>query len=220
MKLYPKLFVVAGLALITSCNNSSTPKEAREDSSAVEEVDETAIAQQQIVSAFPSVYQFFSQQDTSFAPQKFVETQTDTLQAAPVLAINEKALKPYYPYLIYSPDSAYAIDLYSYNIVLVNRNNKTIGKAGGPDTEVGLVDVKNHTRKRIYFGGSSSAVLDAKWLNNQEFLVMTGEIIKDKAFSPVILKFSIPANTLQHFIYDDTLSVRPADYEDKRLPIQ
>jgi hypothetical protein len=110
MKVYTKLFVAAGIALITSCNNRPAPKETREDRSTVE-VDETAIAQQQIVAAFPDVYQFFSRQDTSFAPQKFVETETDTLQAAPALAAIEKVLKPYYPYLIYSPGSSHAIDL-------------------------------------------------------------------------------------------------------------
>lgn len=220
MKTLNKLLVVAFIALMTSCTNNSPSKETAADTTAVEEVDETAIAQQQIVTAFPSVYQFFTQQDSSFAPQKFVETETDTLQASPALPANGKELKSFYPYFIYNPDSSYAIDLYSSNVVLTNRAGKTVAKAAGPDTEVGLINTRNNTRKRIYFGGSSSAVLDAKWLNNQEFLIMTGEVIKDKAFSPTILKYAVPANTVQHFIYDDTLRIRPAEYTGGKLVAQ
>jgi hypothetical protein len=36
MDVYPKLPVVAGIALIISCNSGSTPKETLEGSSAVE----------------------------------------------------------------------------------------------------------------------------------------------------------------------------------------
>ena len=217
MKLIVKLFFIAGVALITSCINNSTSKENTADTTEV--VDETAIAQQQLAAAFPEEYQFFKNQDSSFTPQKFVETETDTIHTEPALAVNE-TLKKYYPYFIYNPDSTYAIDLYSYNIVLVNKDGKTVGKAGGPDTEVGLVDLKNHTRRRVYFGGSSSAVLNAKWINDNEFLLMTGEIIKDEAFSPTVLKYTLPAHTLVRFVYEDTLSVRPSEYVDARLNIE
>lgn len=217
MKLIVKLFFVAGIALATSCNNNSASEENAADTTEV--VDETAIAQQQLATAFPQEYQFFKKQDSSFTPQKFAETETDTVHTEPALAVGE-GLKKYYPYLIYNPDSSYAIDLYSYNIVLINKNGKTIGKAGGPDTEVGLVDLKNNTRRRIYFGGSSSVVLNAKWINDNEFLLMTGEIIKDEAFSPTVLKYTLPNHILVRFVYEDTLNIKPSEYKDARLQIQ
>jgi hypothetical protein len=220
MSVFRKLFAVIGFAFLISCNNNSTvSNDAEAQDSTETEIDETALAQQQIAAAFPAVYQFFAKQDSLFAPQKFVETEADTVQATTALP-NTQELKAFYPYFIYNTDSSYAIDLYSYNILLVNKNGTTIGEAGGPDTEVGLVDLKNNTRRRVYFGGSSSAVLDANWINNNSFLLMTGEIVKDDAFSPTILKYTLPDHSVQRFIYDDTLSVRPSEYQDKRLPIR
>ena len=205
--------------LIMSCNNNNDTATTENTTDTTEVVDETAIAQQQLATAFPEEYQFFKNQDSSFTAQKFVETETDTVHTEPALAVSE-TLKKYYPYFIYNPDSTYAIDLYSYNIVLVTRNGKTIGKAGGPDTEVGLVDIKNNTRRRIYFGGSSSAVLNAKWINDNEFLLMTGELIKDSSFNPTILKYTLPDHTLVRFVYEDTLKIKPSEYKDVRLQIQ
>ncbi|MGN6401422.1 MAG: hypothetical protein ACTHMD_13275, partial [Flavisolibacter sp.] len=184
-----------------------------------EVVDETAITQQQLATAFPEEYQFFKNQDSSFTAQKFVETEIDTVHTEPALAVSE-TLKKYYAYFIYNPGSSYAIDLYSYNIVLVKKNGTTVGKAGGPDTEVGLVDIKNNTRRRIYFGGSSSAVLNAKWINDNEFLLMTGELIEDESFNPTILKYTLPDHTLVRFVYEDTLKIKPSEYKDVRLQIQ
>lgn len=218
MKLFKKLLPALSLAFLISCNDTSTASNDAEDSTAVE-IDETALAQQQIAAAFPDVYQFFAKQDSTFSPQKFMETEADTMQVAPALPANEE-LKSYHPYFIYNADSSYAIDLYSYNIVLTQRNGKTIGEAGGPDTEVGLVNLKNNTRQRIYFGGSSSAVLDAKWVDNNTFLLMTGEIIKDYAFDPMVIKYTLPQHTIQRFVYEDTLSVRPSEYQDSRLEIR
>ncbi|MGN6163610.1 MAG: hypothetical protein ACTHOF_03635 [Flavisolibacter sp.] len=208
---------MAAIVLVASCNNNATNTENTTDTTEV--VDETAIAQQQLAAAFPEEYQFFKSQDSSFTSQKFIETETDTVHNEPALAVSE-SLQKYYPYFIYNPDSTYAIDLYSYNIVLVTKNGKTIGKAGGPDTEVGLVDIKNNTRRRIYFGGSSSAILNAKWINDNEFLLMTGELIKDSSFNPTILKYTLPSHTLVRFVYDDTLKMKPSEYKDARLQIQ
>jgi hypothetical protein len=128
-----------------------------------------------------------------------------------------EALKSYYPLFIYNADSSYAIDLYSYNVILQKRNGKIIADQAGPDTEVALVDLKNKTRKRIYFGGSSSAVLDAKWINNEELFLLTGEIIDASKFQPQVLLYKLSDSSAREFVYTDTLRVSIKDYTDRRL---
>ncbi|HVW99642.1 MAG TPA: hypothetical protein VHA52_04250 [Candidatus Babeliaceae bacterium] len=157
----------------------------------------------------------FSQQDSSFSASRFSEATTDTAvnRALPLTA----SLKSFYPYFIYNPDSSYAIDLYSYNILFVKRKGKTVAEQGEPDTEVALIDFNRKTRKRIYFGGTSSAVLDAKWISKYRVLLLTGEVIGRTKFQPELLKYSVGDSTIQDFVYPDTLQLNISDYEDKRL---
>lgn len=210
-KIIPFMFAL----LFIACNNSSELSER--DNDTIEEIEEPYIdpMKQEIVSAFPPDYQFFSQQDSMFNASRFEQIAEDTVNT-PALKVSDK-LQDYYPLFIYNTDSSYAIDLYSYNILLEKRKGKIIVQDSGPDTEVALIDLKNKTGKRIYFGGSSSAVLDAKWINNQEFLLLTGEVLSGTKFQPRVLKYNLADNSIANFVYPDTLNVKIADYRDKRL---
>lgn len=206
------------LLFLVACNNDQSSKDRPAYDTAETEDANIDPLKQEIVSAFPEVYQFFSSRDASFNAGNFEEMSTDT-SLSPPLQISP-SLKDYYPYLIYNSDSTYAIDLYSYNFMLEKRNGKTVAEAAGPDTEVGLIDFKNKTQRRVYFGGTSAAVLDAKWINDQEFFLLTGQIIGDTKFQPELLKYTVTSNQLTDFIYADTLNVQIADYSDKRLKNQ
>src|ERR1700694_3629368 len=137
------------LAIFACHNSTDRPVSIRADT----EGTNMAGQQKELQNAFPALYQFFSRQDSSFSPGHFEVAGTDTLPAAEVLPVTDD-LKEYMPYLVYNKDSSYAVDLYSYNIILSHENGTTIGEASGPDTEVGLVDLKQKTRRRIYFGGA------------------------------------------------------------------
>ena len=210
-KFIPFLFA---LFLLACTNNNSSKEENKE---AIEEVEEPYVnpTKQEISSAFPGVYQFFSAKDSSFSTSKFQQMSSRSV-TGPDLKLSE-ASKRYYPLFIYNADSSYAIDLYSYNIILQKKNGKTVVNHAGPDIEVALVDLKNQTRKRIYFGGSSSAVLDAKWINNEEFILLTGEIMGASKFQPQVLQYKLIDNSVNEFIYSDTLQVSVEDYVDRRL---
>jgi hypothetical protein len=201
--------------ILIACNNNNSPKE--ENKETIEEVEEPYVnpTKQEISSAFPTVYQFFSAKDSSFSTSKFQQMSSEPV-TSPDLKLSE-ASKRYYPLFIYNADSSYAIDLYSYNVILREKNGKTVVNQAGPDVEVALVDLKNQTRKRIYFGGSSSAVLDAKWINNNELILLTGEIISASKFQPQVLQYKLSDNTANEFIYADTLEVSVKDYNDRRL---
>lgn len=209
-KLIPFIFC----AVLVACNNNASKNQQNEDTVDVEETYVEPVPQE-IVSAFPAAYQFFSERDSSFSASKFSEATTDTAvnNALPL----SESLKPFYPYFIYNPDSSYAVDLYSYNILFVKRNGKVVAETSGPDTEVALVDFNKKKRKRIYFGGTSSAVLDAKWISKDQVLLLTGEVIDRATFQPELLKYNVGDSTINDFVYPDTLQLNISDYEDKRL---
>jgi hypothetical protein len=212
------LFIAA--LIFCSCNNRSADTKASnfdttEKESEIVPSPEAALFQK----SFPQLFSFYSSQDSSFSPEVFQRAVEKNLDSS-AYPINQQELKPYYPYFIYSPDSSHAIDIYSYNIIFEKRNGKTIAQASGPDTEAGLIDMKNKTRKRVLFGGSSMVILDGAWLDNHEFLLAGGEIIGNKLFQPHIWQINIPQNTIQNIIYEDSLTVKPTEYQDKRLKIQ
>ncbi len=201
---------------VVACSNSkdNAPSEQTQNASDVEEIYVDPV-KQQLKEAFSAIFQTFSEQDSSFDINKFEDTGSDSL-ATRALA-ETRQLKEYYPFFIYNSDSTFAIDLYSYNVLLVKRNGQTIPQEAGPDTEVGLVELKNKTRQRIYFGGSSSAVLDAHWISNIEFVLLTGEFVGEGQFQPTVLKFKTTDHTITHFAYPDTLRLGATEYRGKKL---
>jgi hypothetical protein len=202
------------ILFLIACNNSASNHEQANDTTEVEEPYVDPV-KQEIVSAFPQTYQFFICKDSTFNINNFEQVSEDTINTSALKTSN--GLRPYYPLFIYNADSSYAIDLYSNNVLLVQKKGKTVARHGGPDTEVMLIDLKNQTQKRIYFGGSSSAVLDAKWLDNQHFFLLTGEVISDTTFQPQIFKYNVADNTISGFDYKDTLNLKISDYRDPRL---
>lgn len=205
--------VIVFAVFFIACNNT-VPLNEDKDEAEVEERGPNPLLQKLVV-AFPEIYQGFVQQDSSFLATRFELAGYDSLSSVPLSETNE--LKAYYPYFIYNEDSSYAIDLYSYNILLVKRNGKTVAEEAGPDTEVGLVDLKNKTRQRIYFGGSSSVVLAARWSDRREFFVLTGENIGNNKFHPSILSYNTETRTISHFEYPDTLNIKPMEYRQGKL---
>jgi hypothetical protein len=205
---------------LVACNNNADVNSTVDSSQAPPVVlDSEQIAMQKVTEAFPTLYNYLKQNDSSFDAGKFIATQVDSLQQQKPLPLDEAEAKIFQPYFLYNNDSSYAIDLYSYNLVPRPRNGTIIFKEGGPDTEVGLINVQDKTRSRVYFGGSSSTVLDASWVDKNTFLLMAGEIVGEERFVPMIMKFDVPAQTIQRFLYEDTLQVRPSGYKDGRIKI-
>jgi hypothetical protein len=213
--LYIAAFVF--LCALCSCNNQSDKEQKTDaDSSSSEVVNEDMGA---IAEAFPDIYHFFSASDSSFSPEKFIERSKDTMASEHESAVGP-VIQEYFPYFIFNTDSSFAIDLYSYNFLFVTKNGKTAVEEAGPDTEVGLVDMENKTRRRVYFGGTAASVLDAQWVNNRVFLLLTGERRGENQFIPSITIFDIPNNRMKQFDYDDTLRVDISKYRDRRIGLE
>lgn len=212
------------LTTLVACTNQSEPPVSKEDGVAAERETTPSPGSPSSNPAFPSLFRYFSEQNSRFSPGKFEEAGTSRIDTSAALPVDEEQVTPFYPYLLYNSDSTYAIDLYSYNYVITTRNNKTVAEEGGPDTEVALIDLKNKTRKRVFFGGTSTAVYDAKWASDRSFLLATGEMISSQSaetygVQPELLLYDMAQGVVKHFLYPDTLQVKKgAGYNANRLP--
>jgi hypothetical protein len=203
---------------LTACSNEASDEQNDIDTS-LETATDTVTAEQNVflIASFPELFFFYAKQDSTFSTDGFHTSVVGPLDTLAASAIDDKQLKPYYPYLIFSSDSSQAIDLYSYNYVLVKKEGKTVAASGGPDTEIALVDLVNKTRRRIFFGGPSIVIYDARWLNDSTILLAGSEVVGDKKGIPVFWRMDLNQNQREAFYYTDTLRLDSDAWIDKRL---
>jgi len=208
MRYYLLTFFLA--ATLLACNNESAAPEAESEPEAG-----APAAGSMLAAALPQLFAYMDTTDPAFDAGLFEAAQVNAIDTLPALPLHDELL-PFTPLFIYNADSSYAADLYSYNTVMVKRGDRTVLQGAGPDTEIGLIDTRAKTRKRIYFGGASSTVLDASWPAPNELMVAVGENLGDTGFIPRILHFQIDSGTVQHYIYNDTLRLRSTDFLQRR----
>ncbi|MGV3764912.1 MAG: hypothetical protein ACO1NW_02250 [Chitinophagaceae bacterium] len=112
----------------------------------------------------------------------------------------------YYPlygkYLRYTSDSAYFVDLDSYNILLTETNGTVTGTVGGPDNQVFLIDKNNQIKKRLLFNGPGTYIQDAWWINNESVLLASvAETDSVNRFEPVLWKINIVEDLFEKYEY-------------------
>ncbi len=107
--------------------------------------------------------------------------------------------------LKYSPDSSRFIDLDSYNIdIRKDASGKLIGTAGGPDTEVSLIDPKSGKSKRLLFMGPGGSVEDAFWTSNNELVIVgTQENEENGGRKVTVWKINLADNMYDIYELDD-----------------
>lgn len=206
---------LAVLLLMMACNNAAEKKTEAEDTAQIEDevlVEEAPEIENAKVS-FQQLFSFLQAKDSSFNADQFQLSIVDSMQLMPAQPIDETSLKPYYPYLVYNSDSSKAIDLHSYNTILVEKNGKVLSEAAGPDTEIALIDFKNKTRQRLLFVGPSSVIKEGKWVNDQVISIAGGELVDNEKFKPEVWLFDINAKKMKVLSYTDTLQVKIADYK-------
>ncbi|WP_207491904.1 hypothetical protein [Aridibaculum aurantiacum] len=96
----------------------------------------------------------------------------DSLMVSPFTPSNE-FYSDYAPVLRWSADSNYIIDIGSYGTVVTkNAQGKTQLEAGSPDSELALIEPKKQERTRLMFVGPSSEIINAKWIDSRQALVI------------------------------------------------
>ena len=166
---------------------------------------------------FNRVFSFFTSQDTRFSSGSFQETAPVTLDEVAAQPLDTNQLKEFYPLFIYNRDRTAAIDMYSYNYVVVRKNNVPVMEVGGPDTEVGLVDFTDNTRRRILFTGPSVVIMDAAWESDSLIRIAGAEITGEGRGIPMVFQVNLSTNLRKTFYFSDTLNIRFDTYRDPRL---
>ena len=192
--IYPVL-----LLLLVACQNSSTEKQAVQDSTSSGEIIFNEL------DTLKTISRGFVTIDSTFDIGSFEQTGSSPVQEFEATPIVQEQLQPFLPYLIYSADSTQAIDPYSYNYVIRERNGKKQVADAGPDSEIALVDWKSKTRRRLWFSGPSARIVDVQWKNGNVLLIAGVEEISAEAYIPFIQEINTRTNTVVSYQAGDTL---------------
>jgi hypothetical protein len=195
-------FALWAALLLTACGNNAAPKGEETDTVAAE-AEETEAAWAK--SAFPELYTHLKTQDASFNPALFQETEGGTTTPVPARFFAPEELEPFRPYLVYNKDSSKAIDLVSYNYIIKKTGGQPVLEPAGPDTEIGVIDLKSNMRTRIFFSGPGTTIREAKWLDEQTVLLGGAETITSNSIRPILIRINLEEASLQRFSYADSL---------------
>ncbi len=205
------------VALLAACNNSGT--------SAVKIVDEmqdtlqeaAADAEVNVVKrSFPNLFDYLKKEDTTFSEDRFSIAGESKMETVPPTPADEARLQPFKKYFIYNRDSSAAVDLYSYNYIVTDRAGVSRLEEAGPDAEAGVINFKANTRKRIFFGGPSHALWDAKWINADELLLVGAESHNGGNLIPTIWHINLRDAFVEMYAYEGELQADISGYQAEK----
>lgn len=213
-----KRYIITALCavVIAACNNSDNAAKTSTGKDTLQEVatDDPAMAVRQ---AFPQLFQYLRQQDHTFSADSFSLSGEDVLEPTPLAPIDTAYLRPFQKYLIYNSDSSLALDMYSYNYLVTNRDGQNRLEEAGPDSEAAVLDFKQGTRRRVFFGGPSHTLWDAKWTSPDGLLLAGAELHKDSALVPTIWKVNLHDTSQQVFAYQGEVKADMSGFIAQKL---
>ena len=206
--------VVAGT--LTACNNNAGP--AAKENGGQDTLQEAVVdAGVNVVQhSFPQLFQYLKKQDSTFSQDSFLLSGENKVEQVPPADIDDAHLQPFKKYLIYNSDSSLAIDLYSYNYIANTRNGESHLEEAGPDSEAAVIDFQNHSRRRIFFGGPSYTLWDAKWTGPNELLLIGAEAHNDNSI-PTIWQVNLKDSSIQVYSYQGEVKADMTGYQKEKL---
>lgn len=165
--------------------------------------------------AFPDLYRYLSGADNNFSNAEFEGGETEMDMDTTTQKIDPKMLEPFRDYLIYNSDSSFAIDPVTYNYIPVKQRGKTVLAAGGPDFELGLINLENNTRKKLLFFGTMGTVLEAKWQDAGTVMIAGAKEISADSIRPVIWRYEVPTGTWHMYTYREMIAADGYAYPKK-----
>jgi hypothetical protein len=202
------------LLVFLSCNNEKTTGDninGEMETEIVYEKEQVPSFQQN----FPGLSQYLQSQDPSFSENRFTTGEVVSRDTMPYHPIAEGSMEPYRSFLVYNADSSFAIDIVSYNFIETKKGGRKRLEFAGPDTEVGLIDVKNNMRRRILFLGSAGLVLDAKWEGNK-ILIAGAEDAGQEQIRPLMWRFNVQDSALEMFSFPGTIKANVQEYYETK----
>lgn len=214
-KIWSLALAAVVLAACNNSNNTAIQTEAESAETITVEEESTHVAT--LERSFENLFAYMEQQDSSFTPQHFEPGFVGKIDSLPAVTYEPARIQPFEPFLIYNEDSTKAIDLYSYNYIITRRNGEVKLEEAGPDTEIGLIDVANNTRKRIFFSGPSMVVFDARWNSNNEIVMAGAEQLQNNQVKPIAWQYNLSDSTMQTFNYNEAIAADMKGYKEQTI---
>ncbi len=208
------LFLYSVFALLVSCSNNADTTAETFDSTLLEMPEEDASVSSQFQTSFASLYTYLKTRDSSFSPEQYEFAGKNVLDTSINNPLNKQQVEAFYPCLIFNSDSSLAIDLYSYNYTLKPATGKL--EESGPDTEVGLIDFKANSRRRIYFSGPAAAIVDAAWQQDGKILLAGAEMIELERIKPFNLSIDLDSRQVEVSNYRQTINANFINYRNSK----
>jgi hypothetical protein len=124
----------------------------------------------------------------------------------------KRFLTLYNPFLIWSPDSSKAIDLYSYNIILdYNLNGQLIG-GRDVDCQLAIIDLKKQKRINLLTFGPAGEFQDAFWINNDSIIVAMIEFNANETYQPCYSMIDLKTYLMRDYKMDHKLQLKENNY--------
>ncbi|HYH15122.1 MAG TPA: hypothetical protein VD794_07880 [Flavisolibacter sp.] len=166
------------------------------------------------------VTQVFTTLDSNFNTGSFYQSGIDSVSFTQLSKLDSGSLKEFVPYLIFNADSSLAIDPYSYNYIIQQRKGKYKVNEAGPDVEIGLVDLRQNARRRLWYSGPAAAILDAKWKDKTQLLLSGIEQLDTAGYQPFVLIIDVTDNHIQRWQSDEILEGPVNDVLKQKLEAQ
>ena len=216
MKIIPALIF---FLVFFSCNNKSKETVVEEPVETVEEEDiEPSL---DLSNNFQELNAFLMEWDSSFSPGKFSQEEEILLDSISWHAMDQETMEEFSPYFVMNADSSLALDLVSYNFIITNKNGVQRVEFAGPDTEIGLIDLKRNKRKRILFLGSSGLVLDGKWDEKGNIILAGAQEAGQGNLQPLIWRIFPAENKIETYSYPGTIKANVSEYyKQKYKPLK
>jgi hypothetical protein len=119
--------------------------------------------------------------------------------------------------IIISPDGSRYLELYSYKIIISQKEGNLIG-AINPDTEAVVIDPGKETRNRVLFMGPAGGIEDAVWLSNNEIIISGFGEIESGYISPMFWHIDLNNRTIISYEYPAAIRYEQKAYLQKIFP--
>ncbi len=134
--------------------------------------------------------------------------------------ISDQHFSDYQDKVYYSPNGSYALDLYSYNLIL-NRKDAKIYAELDADIQIYVIDIPHHQRLPILFLGPSESINDGYWLSDSIVVLVGWERCFDcteETYRPNVCKFDVFTGEIVEYHYNATFSHCNNNFLKQKFP--
>jgi hypothetical protein len=158
---------------------------------------------------------------TGFDISDYKNVQTNVIRPYQVPLQEKEELSLFFslygPYLIWSPDSLKALDLFSYRRILYYDDSKRIRGMYDVDCQAGIIDLKKQKRINLLTCGTACEFQDACWIGNDSIIITLTEENNDGSCEPVYEMISLRTFLCRTYRSARAYRIKSCSYVDNKF---